>query len=198
MTCWAIIPTKAAGESKSRLSAVLDPGQRRALVEAMLARVVTAAGEAAAISRILLVGPSRNGAPEDIPLLADPGQGLNPAVQAALAQVSGKDVPDRVLIVAADLPGVTARELDLLAVAPGDTIAIAPDRHETGTNALSLPLPAAKNFAFAFGPDSFAKHQKEARRLGLKVETVLSHGLERDIDAPEDLPDAQAMLGTVR
>lgn len=193
MSCWAIIPIKASGDSKSRLSGVLDSEERQALVAGMLDHVVRAAQSASRISGVCLVGPSRCGMPEDIPLLQDPGTGLNPAVQSAFAEISSKN-PDRVLVIAADLPAVTAQELDLLTVAPENAVAIAPDRHETGTNAISLPYPAAKDFTFHFGTDSFAKHKEETARLGLQLETILSHGLERDVDEPEDLPDARAAM----
>ncbi|MBV1917721.1 MAG: 2-phospho-L-lactate guanylyltransferase [Sphingomonadaceae bacterium] len=194
MTCWAIIPIKAGADAKSRLAGVLDAPEREALVRAMLAHVVSAAQASRMISRICLVGPSRLGMPEDIPLLADPGNGLNPAVQSAFAQVA-LEGPSRVIIIAADLPAVTPQELDLLAAPPASTIAIAPDRHETGTNAISLPLPAARDFIFAFGEDSFAKHKAEAEKHGLKAEIIFGHGLERDVDEPEHLPDAKAALG---
>lgn len=197
MTCWAVIPIKSTDDCKSRLSPALDSEQRRTLVDAMFSQVLSAAREASAISKILLIGPPVDEAVDGIEILPDPGKGLNPAVQYALDEVAAR-APERVLIVFADLPGVSARELDMLAVAPADTVAIAPDRHETGTNAISLPLPAARDFVFAFGLDSFAKHQKEAHRLGLKVEIVFSHGLERDIDEPEDLADAEAILGPDR
>lgn len=189
MTCWAVIPIKAGSNGKSRLADVLDDGARQELVRSMLARVVEAATEARMIDRVLLVGASRHGLPKDIGLLNDPGTGLNGAVQSAFGEVAQHKV-DRILIVAADLPGVTSQELDLLALAPDDAIAIAPDRHETGTNAISLPLPSAEGFTFAFGTDSFALHQQEAHRVGLRVETILSEGLERDVDEPADLPDA--------
>jgi len=189
VTCWAVIPIKAGSDGKSRLADVLDDAERQALVRSMLERVVNAAADARMIDRVMLVGASRHGLPEDIELLEDPGTGLNGAVKSALGEVAKHGV-DRILIVAADLPGVTSQELDLLALAPTESIAIAPDRHETGTNAISLPLPAAAGFTFAFGADSFALHQQEAHRLGLRVETILSDGLEKDIDEPADLPDA--------
>ena len=194
MNCWALIPIKATQDSKSRLSGILDADQRQELVSTMLANVLDAARHARTISQIRLVGPTRAGLPDDIPLLGDPGLGLNPAVQSAFAEIADKG-PDRVLILAADLPEVTSYELETLCVAPSDTIAIAPDRHETGTNAICLPLPAARDFSFAFGPDSFAKHKVEASRLGLNAEIVLSKGLERDIDEPSDLADARQVLG---
>jgi 2-phospho-L-lactate guanylyltransferase len=196
VTCWAVIPIKASAESKTRLAGVLAPDERQALVGVMLGRVVEAAQDARSIARVCLVGPSRMGLPDAIRLLNDPGRGLNPAVQSALAEIADEDI-DRIVIIAADLPQVTAQELDLLAAAPADTIAIAPDRHETGTNALSLPLPAARDFRFAYGTDSFSRHKAEAERLGLGLEIVLSRGLEYDIDEPEDLAHVQDTSGHV-
>ncbi|MBW8755277.1 MAG: 2-phospho-L-lactate guanylyltransferase [Sphingomonadales bacterium] len=123
-------------------------------------------------------------------VLAEPGGGLNAAAASALAQVACS----RVVVIHADLPQVTAQDLELLAAAPEGTIAIAPDRHGTGTNAISLPLPAAKGFSFAFGPDSFARHKAETDRLGLNLEEVHSQGLARDVDEPDDLADAADLL----
>ncbi len=194
MTCWAVIPIKATGSAKSRLAGALDAGQRQALVRDMLQHVVAAAQGASTIENTLLIGTSRLGLPESIPLLDDPGLGLNAAVQAALEEISAQDrAPGRLLILFADLPEVTSAEIDRLAAAPYGTIAIAPDRHEIGTNAMCLPLPAARAFRFAFGEDSFARHRTEADRLGLPFEVILSHGLERDVDEPEDLPDANTL-----
>ena len=193
MSCWAVIPIKAPAEGKTRLAEALDTDARAALVRAMLKNVVQAAEGATGIARTFLVGPSRHGLPDTLPLLADPGQGLNAALASALDEITEMGA-SRALFVAADLPIVSSAELDVLALAPEQSIAIAPDRHGTGTNAISLPLPAARGFSFHFGPDSFAKHRKEAERLGLGVETVHSHGLARDIDEPDDLPDAAGLL----
>jgi 2-phospho-L-lactate guanylyltransferase len=193
VTCWAVIPVKASPESKSRLGAVLDAEARRALVDAMLARVVEAASGATNIARVCLLGAPGKNALAGVTLLSDPGGGLNAAVQAALAEVAGRGAR-RAVFIHADLPTVVAHDLELLAAAPDGEIAIAPDRHGTGTNAISLPLPEARGFSFAFGPDSFARHRAEAERLGLRVEEIRSQGLARDIDEPEDLPDAAGLL----
>lgn len=196
MTCWVVIPIKATGAAKSRLSGALQPDERESLVGAMLKHVVGAAQGARQVSRVLLVGPSRLGLPETIPLLADPGKGLNAAIKNAMTQMlDGEQAPpERLMVLFADLPEVTPAEIDLLAAAPPGTVAIAPDRHEVGTNALSLPLAVASRFRFAFGEDSFARHIAECDRLGLAAEVILSPGLERDVDEPADLPDAKAAL----
>lgn len=193
MTCWAIIPVKAGDDAKSRLAGVLDPSERAALVDAMLAHVARACGAASNIARVCVVGPSRRGLHADIPLLSDPGGGLNAALAAALEDALRAGA-GRVILIAADLPSVTPRELEMLADASAGTVAIAPDRHGTGTNALSLPLPDAKGFVFAFGADSFSRHSAEAQRHGLHVEVVHSPGLASDIDEPDDLKDAAILL----
>ena len=191
MTCWAVIPVKPPAEAKRRLSGALDDSAREALVRAMLAGVVAAARGAHGIDRVVLLGPSRHGL--EIDLLADPGGGLNAALRGALGQAMAAGV-SRLVILPGDLPQVTATDLSLLALVPDGEIGIAPDRHGTGTNALSLPLPATRDFAFSFGADSFAAHCAEAERLRLGIETVHSNGLARDIDLPEDLPDAAAQM----
>lgn len=198
-TIWALIPIKARGQGKSRLASALSADERAALVDAMLVHVVDAAVNARAIARTLLVGPSRHGLDEAIPLLDEPGEGLNAALSSALAQVAAADDrPDRLIIVAADLPRCTGLDLDLLAEAPDRTVAIAPDRHGTGTNALSLPLPEAAAFRFHYGTDSAALHREEAEKLGLNVETILSEGLEKDVDEPSDLVDARQVFSIAR
>jgi 2-phospho-L-lactate/phosphoenolpyruvate guanylyltransferase len=160
----------------------------------MLRHVVGAAQAADHVQHVALLGPSRLGLPETIPLIADPGGGLNPALHTALEQIASENA-DRLIVLFADLPLLTTHEVQLLAAAPPVTIAIAPDRHGTGTNALSLPLPAARGFTFAFGPDSFALHHAEAERLGIALEEIHSLGLARDVDVPEDLPDAAGLMG---
>lgn len=189
-SCWALVPIKALGEGKSRLASVLSSTEREALVQAMLRHVTATAACAETIERTLLVGPSRHGLDDDILLLDEPG-GLNASLESAIARIAGSEYrPDRIVVVAADLPCLTPLDLDLLAAAPKGSIAIAPDRHGIGTNALSLPLPQAARFRFHYGENSAALHRKEAEKLGLNVETILSAGLEKDIDGPADLVDA--------
>lgn len=193
MTCWAIIPTKTPGDGKNRLSPVLDEMARSTLVRVMLTHVVSAVQAARNVDKTCLVGPSRHGLPESLPLLADPGHGLNPAIASAFAEAAAGGAT-RVLIIHGDLPRISTQDVELLAAAAPGSLAMAPDRHGTGTNALSLPLPEARDFTFGFGTDSFARHRAEAQRLGLTTETIHSQGLAHDIDEPADLPDAEGLL----
>lgn len=190
MNCQVVIPVKPPDAGKTRLGGSLSAAERVELVRAMLAHVAHCAASAGLVRGVSILGPSRLGLGEEFSLLPDPGTGLNPALQAILPLFDA----DRLIVLHADLPGLTTRDVELLAAAPAGSIAIAPDRHGTGTNALSLPLPEAGGFTFAFGPDSFAKHNQEAERLGIGFETIVSPGLARDIDEPADLADAAGLL----
>jgi 2-phospho-L-lactate guanylyltransferase len=192
VTTWVVIPVKGPEQGKRRLAEALDDHGRRKLVEAMLGKVVAAAEAAVTTGQAFILGPSAHGFA--LPLLDDPGGGLNAALASALV-VAERGGASRVVFVAGDLPQVTPRDIELLSLAPAGSVAIAPDRHGTGTNAISLPLPAARGFTFVFGPDSFALHGAEARRIGLELEIVQSHGLMRDIDEPADLPDTAGLMG---
>jgi 2-phospho-L-lactate guanylyltransferase len=186
MTCWVVTPIKALEDCKTRLRPALDEAARRALVESMLRHVVEIAADARGVDEVLLLGPSRHDLPPAIPLLADPGGGLNAALAAAVARATDAGV-SRLVIVAADLPRVTRADLEALAGLDAEEAAIAPDRAGSGTNALSLPLPAARAFRFQYGPDSFARHTADAARLGLPLRVIRTDTLGLDIDEPRDL-----------
>jgi 2-phospho-L-lactate guanylyltransferase len=194
VTCWVIIPVKPPGEGKLRLAGFLDADARTRLAGAMLDQVLDAVSAARFVDRICILGPSRHGQSTAIPLLSEPGGGLNAALTSALAQAQAGGA-SRVVFIAADLPRLTPRDVEALAGAPAGTVAIASDRHGTGTNAIALPLPQALGFTFAYGPDSFAAHDAEAFRLGLDIAVIGSPGLARDVDVPEDLPDAAGVWG---
>jgi len=192
MTCWAIIPAKRPGEGKLRLAGVLDEAERAGLVRAMLEHVLSTVGAAPGIDRVAVVAPPELTLPPGVLRIRDPGGGHNPALTHALAEAAAGGA-SRVVIVAGDLPRLEAGDIELLAAMPIGTLAIAPDRHGSGTNALSLPLPAAKDFTFAFGAGSFARHDGESVRLRLDCEIVHRPGLARDIDEPADLRDTRGL-----
>jgi 2-phospho-L-lactate guanylyltransferase len=200
VTCRVVIPAKAKAQGKSRLAAVLASDERERLIDAMLAHVIEVARGCRSVAEVCVVGPAREGLPQGILMLPDPGEGLNAALTAALTvplpqTASGQ--PDRVIVLAADLPSLSTGEVDQLCAAPPSAIAIASDRHRTGTNALSLPLPEAAGFRFAFGAGSYALHCEEARRLGLMVNSIHSPGLANDIDEPADLAELSCAVQRV-
>jgi 2-phospho-L-lactate guanylyltransferase (CobY/MobA/RfbA family) len=64
-------------------------------------------------------------------------------------------------------------------------VVIAPDRKRQGTNALLCSPPGL--IEYAFGRDSYARHQARARRASARLEICVLPELELDLDSPEDL-----------
>ncbi|QSR18860.1 2-phospho-L-lactate guanylyltransferase [Novosphingobium sp. KA1] len=196
MSCWALIPVKAPGMGKTRLASALDPDEREALVSGMLRHVLDTLRGCRAIQRVCVLGPARPNLGSGVLRFDDPGPDLNGALESTVSAITAAG-PERILVLPADLPCITAADIERLVDLPHDALGIAPDRHRTGTNALSLPLPAGIWFPFSFGQDSFSTHCEQAINRGLTVETILSCGLEKDIDDPLDLVDAVRVLRRV-
>jgi 2-phospho-L-lactate guanylyltransferase len=175
-----LLPVKAFGQAKLRLAPALDEASRAALAQAMATNVVRAAGtlpvsvvcdDDAVAAWAAEVGAS---------VIWRPGRGLNAAVADGVDQLA-VDGFDRVIVAHADLP----HALDLTWVADFAGVTLVPDRHDDGTNVVSIPTAAG--FAFAYGPGSFARHVAEAGRLDLPLRVERSQRLGWDVDLPADL-----------
>ena len=192
---WAVVPVKDLERAKRRLAGALDPAARRGLSLAMLADVLDALDATPGLDGIAVV--SRDG---DVAALArrrglrvipEAGAGLNAAVAQAANVLSGNVLSAegcaRLLVMPADLPLAAPEEiaavLAALAEAPG--LALVPDRHGVGTNALACSPPHA--IAPSFGAGSFARHLEAARDAGIPATVLRLPGLGLDIDTPEDL-----------
>ncbi len=175
-----VLPVKAFAQAKRRLAPVLEPREREDLARSMAATVVAAAGDLPVVV-VCDDDMVRAWAEElGVEVLWTPGVGLNGAVEAGVAHVAAQGV-DRAVVAHADLPLAT----DLAWVAAFDGVTLVPDRHGDGTNVASVPTDAG--FAFAYGAGSCARHEAEARRLGLPVRVVPDDRLGWDVDQPADL-----------
>jgi 2-phospho-L-lactate guanylyltransferase len=184
------VPVKDLERAKRRLAGALDPAARRGLSLAMLADVLDALDAtpgldgAAVISRDADVAAlaRRRG----LRVIPEAGAGLNAAVAQAGNVLSAEGCA-RVLVMPADLPLAAPEEiaavLAALPEAPG--LALVPDRHGVGTNALACTPPDA--VAPSFGAGSFARHLEAARDAGVPATVLRLPGLGLDIDTPEDL-----------
>jgi 2-phospho-L-lactate/phosphoenolpyruvate guanylyltransferase len=167
-------------DGKSRLSPRREV--RRPLALAMLADVVSAC---VAVGETLVVTSDADGvavaARLGASVLADPGSGQAGAVAAAL--VDQADEP--VLVVNADVPAVTVRDLRaLLSTTPDEGIALVEAADGT-TNALALS--AGRLFAPLYGAGSAARFAADARARGHDAVPVLIPSLRDDVDTLEDL-----------
>ena len=195
----AIIPVGTLEGAKSRLGAVLDAEERRDLVARMLSRTVEAALAVSRIAETIVISPD----PDALAIAAGAGartmrqrtQGLNQALRVARddALAGGATA---LLVLPIDLPLVSAAALaDLVAVLDGGgsggkddaedaLVALVPDRHGRGTNALLLRPPDA--IEFAFGGDSRKAHAAAAAAGGASFRE-LDSPLSVDLDTPDDL-----------
>ncbi len=181
MTWRALVPLKAAGGRKTRLAGRLDAAARDRLGLAMFSHVVatlSAAGVA-----VTVVSPVRP-IGWDGDWLADAGDDLN----AALEQASAHLGPRKLVIVHADLPFLTVEDVRaLLDTADRTGLALAPDRHGSGTNAVAISGGAP--LRFCFGAGSMAGFVAQA---GGRHRMICRDGLSRDLDTLDDLDAAIA------
>ena len=185
MSCWALVAVKTGPGRKARLAGRLSLPQREKLADTMLEDVLAALRGSGAVAGIAVVTTEPGRVDPQVLALEDPGTGLNDALSSAARQLQQRGVTE-LLVLHADLPFVTATEIDqFIAVGRATDVALAPDRHGTGTNALFARLPSS--LPFCFGADSYARHGAAARRLAMTTQTVRLPGLETDVDEPTDL-----------
>ncbi len=177
MSWTALVPLKHRIARKSRLADSMAADERALLSERMFDHVIAVLNTTSAISRIALLAPE---APEDWPHIwtRDEERGLNAELAAFQAAGTSSDL----LIIHADLPLLARADVEaLLGAATRTGIAIAPDRHDRGTNA--LVCRAGMAIRPRFGPDSFQLHLREAPECAI----IRREGLAIDVDTPEDL-----------
>ena len=216
MDVWAIIPVKSLSESKGRLAHLLSPDSRARLVRNLLDHVLGTIQETSCITQVLVISSD----PEVWQIAEGYGAtvvhemmpyGLNNAVSQAYA-LAADGGADAVLILPADLPFITASDINLMidaglgdgggngtgavtamefapslapTVDPAQPVmAICTDRRGDGTNALLLrPLLA---FDFRYGLNSLQQHIQEAVKRDYLVRLVNAPGLQFDLDTEQD------------
>jgi 2-phospho-L-lactate guanylyltransferase len=185
---WVIVSSQAFGRGKSRLAAVLGPGERSAFSRAWLKHVLTTTRPVAGARHTLVVSAAADvlGLAKRLGVRALPERrrGLNAAVHQAEGFARQRGARG-VIVIHADLPLLTRQDMRCMISALRDGgLVLAPDRDDSGTNALGLRGP--RPFRFRFGPGSFARHLAEARRRRLRVRVVRRAGLAFDVDTPAD------------
>ncbi|HWB23569.1 MAG TPA: NTP transferase domain-containing protein [Gaiellaceae bacterium] len=177
-----IVPFRGAA-GKSRLG-LPTPAGRAAVSRAMVADVVAACAS---------VGATYVVTPDDVTLTSatvvlDPGGGQGAAVEAGLDAAAATGEATLFLVVNADLPCVTPRDLLALAGAvPDDGIALAPAADGT-TNALAFASPNL--FAPLYGAGSAARFAELAPTRNVDIPN-----LRDDVDTLADLERLEPRLG---
>ena len=172
-------------DGKRRL-APLPHGTRLALAQAMLRDVVDAC---VAVGETRVVSSDPAEVTLGVELVPDPGGGQGAAVVAALRRIRRGPV----LVVNADLPCATPRDLlALLGALPEDGIALAEAADGT-TNALALAEP--RLFAPLYGPGSAERFRVHAAGARVESATLTVPNLAEDVDELADLERLRGRLG---
>jgi 2-phospho-L-lactate guanylyltransferase len=190
MKATAVLPVKRFAGAKRRLATGIDDERRMALVAAMLRDVLAAIAGARMVERTILVSgepeAARIAAAADAELVDDPDDAGHP--EAALLGIGAarRDGASTVLLLPGDCPLLDPRDLDrLLTAVPDPYVAVVPDRHGSGTNALLLSPPDA--IRPAFGEGSRERHVEAARAAGLPYGVEQLESLALDLDTPADI-----------
>jgi FO synthase len=184
MSTWALVPIKPRAHCKTRLASVLSAHQRVALVRTLLSHVLSTLRATPEVEHIALVSSERDGVADDVPLLVDDGEDLNAGLESGVAHAIAAGATT-VLIVPADLPLLRVHDIrELILAARRTGIALAPDRHERGTNAVCMTLPA--RLRLQFGEESFQRHCRLAAEGGATAACVRTESLGFDLDTAAD------------
>lgn len=198
MPTFAVLPIKRFDRAKQRLDPPLSPAVRRELAGAMVADVLAALAGVGGLDAIVAVTGepvaaelARAAGAETIDERREDGQSA--AAVAGIARACERGAHN-VLLVPGDCPALDGAELEALlaGAAPGPSVAIVPDRHGTGTNALLLAPPNA--IVPAFGPGSFDRHVAAARKAGASAHVERLPSLALDVDTAGDLAALRTAL----
>lgn len=199
-----LLPVKDTSRAKQRLAGVYSQAERTALALAMMKDVFAAVAECRAAEHVFVVSSDafalEAARARGWQVLREDAQVSESAsVDWASRELAARGF-DAALRLPCDIPLVCAAEIaELLEVAqraaaevastePGRSArlcVISPSRDGTGTNALLRVPPDL--FPSHFGPDSFAKHLREAESCGAAVRIVRNERIELDVDDADDL-----------
>lgn len=190
MPCLAVITIKRFDAAKQRLAGAIDEGLRRELAEAMLGDVLEAVSGCRLLDGVVVVtGEGRAAAmarEAGAEVVTDPeGSGHSAAATLGIDRAVELGA-DRVVLLPGDCPLLDPRELDrLLTGMPSPWVAVVPDRHGTGTNAVVLAPPDA--IGPSFGEGSCERHLGLAREAGVPSSREPVPTLGLDLDTPADV-----------
>jgi 2-phospho-L-lactate guanylyltransferase len=187
---WAIVPCKPFKLAKSRLASILTPAERQALSRKLFQHTLEVLSATPGLGQILVVSADEDAlelaagfSAAILPEVETPG--LNISLERARDYLRTQPT-DALMVIPADLPAMQPASLQpvLAALSDMQTIVLAPDRRQTGTNLLAMPIQYAQ--PFAFGEHSFMVHRQLAERAQMTVKIMKDSALAFDLDLPED------------
>ena len=182
-----LVPFKRLDQAKSRLAPVMSAEERAALMLELLQGVLVAADEAD-VGPITIVSAEPVVLPVGVGRFDDRGVAWNEALAAAMRAVGREPIA---AVVSADLPRVSAEEIQTLVRATPDRGLAIARALDGGTNAVSMRPPAVVRTRFG-EPQSAAVHAQTTAAAGLAARILDLPGLAFDVDTPADLAELRA------
>jgi len=190
MNAAAVVTSKRFTAAKQRMSGGVPEEKRLALVEAMLGDVLEAvSGSRLVRDAIVVTGEPAAAALAEAAgaeVIHDP-EDAGHSGAAVLGMDRAEELgADAVILLPGDCPLLEPKELDrLLTGLPDPFVAVVPDRHGTGTNAIAMRPPGA--IRPAFGEGSRDRHVGLAKEAGVPHAIEEITGLALDLDTPADI-----------
>ena len=183
-----ILPVKRIDQAKGRLSTHFDDGQRARIAGALVADALELCSSVEFL-RWWVVSDDEEvlstAASLGLGTVEDPGEGLNPAVEAAIA-VALKEGAESVTVIPSDVPLAFSGDLvDLLDTGATSDIVLVPSERDGGTNGLFMRPPDL--LQPNFGPGSLQNHLQTAEQASLRCALLSLPRLSLDIDTVEDV-----------
>ena len=187
----AVIPVKLLAQTKGRLTPLLSRDERQGLACAMLADVLSALTRSRSLSGVFVVtgdaiaaAIARSASAQVI------DDRRNCGITGAVSQASQHLIETGVqgmLVIPADVPLVTAADVDAIVAAHGRAPAVTAVAAgvDGGTNALLSSPPDA--IPFCFGHDSFRLHCEAARARSIEPRVLELQRVAQDLDRPDDI-----------
>lgn len=189
-TPWLLLPVKSMQTGKGRLAPALSSSERRALNEFFLRRMIALVSSYPGLHKTAIISD----AADTLDLAAALGVGtirqghahdLNQAVTQGCHHLYARGATD-ILILPVDLPLIQPADIQEIAgLGRRHSLVICPDKNRVGTNAIFLSAQAT--IRFQFGPQSYIRHQDEARLRGYSPCLHFNPRIAIDIDVPDDL-----------
>lgn len=183
-----LLPVKDFKDAKHRLAPVLNLNERIGLARAMLSDVLRALSDAGMPERVVVFTAGSEAAK------ISRAMGFEVAVEkrvaghsAAVNHMVAELLPrsSRLLAIAADLPLLTARDIDMVLERDDNALLLIPSLDGTGTNGIRF-TPSMRITA-EYGEGSLRRHLSNAAREGMRAEVLEVPGIGFDVDTPEDL-----------
>ena len=188
---WAVLPLKGLKGAKDRLSNILNPEERAALVTAMAQDVLSALTSSTSLAGVLVISDANNikelVKEYSVELIPEgEAKGLNGAISHAATILANRGV-NAMMVIHGDIPLIKPQDINAIIDASllAPSVTIAPCSHKDGTNVMVCSPPDV--ISFQYGKNSFSKHMKATADIGHEAKEISNNRLALDIDTGEDL-----------